>query len=328
MARQKDARLSNDVLTAHRKWLPDRVMRARKGYKVKDGFDSGSAVPRRQLGRELRRLRMEAGLTMEAAAQAIGRSAPTLWRMEKGGSPMRPGDVAGMCRVYGADDRTTEALMALATETRSRGWWRSYHGAIPKWFDTYIGLEQAASELRVYNASEIPGLLQTRPYAETTFHADRPVVSDKEREEKVTLRLKRQALLTRRTPPAPQLDVVLGEAVLLRSLADQTAMAEQLRRILDEGRLPNVTVRVLLLANSLACTPDARFTLLTFPPDRRRQPEPPVAYVESLTGALYLSEPAEIDSYNQVWEAISAAALSEDDSLKMISTQIERYQQQ
>ena len=293
---------------------------------VKDRSDLGSTVPRRQLGRELRRLRMEAGFTVEAAADAIGRSAPTLWRMEKGLVLMRAGDVAGICRVYGADDRTTEALMALAAETKNPGWWRSHNGAIPKWFDTYIGLEAAAGHLRIYNDTAVPGLFQTQRYAEVTGSAIRPVMADGERDEWVMVRLERQKLLTRRKPPAPDVDVILGESVLLRSLPDSEATIEQLQHLLDLGKLPSVSIRVLPLAKSLAATSDARFILLTFPADRRGRTEPPVVYMDSLTGALYLTSSAEIQAYSQVWEAISGAAFSEDMSREMISKQIERYQ--
>ncbi|MGH3450808.1 MAG: helix-turn-helix domain-containing protein, partial [Haloechinothrix sp.] len=288
--------------------------------------DAGSAVPRRQLGRELRRLRMDAGMTVEQAAQAIGRSSPTIWRMEKGGSMMRPGDVAGMCRVYGAEDRTTDALMALAAETKHPGWWRSYHGAIPKWFDTYIGLENAASHIRVYNDSEVTGLLQTRSYADAMFRAVRPMLTISEQEEAMAVRMRRQRLLTRSAPPAPKLEVVMGESVLLRRLPNPSDMAEQLRRLIEVSELPNVSVRVLPFDKSIDCVHDPRFNLLTFPRDRRGHPEPAVVYVECLAGALHLSKPVEIQAYDEMWEAISAAALSEFESLKLISMQIERYE--
>jgi len=263
---------------------------------------------------------------MEAAADAIGRSAPTLWRMEKGGSMMRPGDIAGICRVYGADDRTTDALMALAAETKSAGWWRSYNGAIPRWFDTYIGLENAASHLRIYNGSEIPGLLQTRPYANAMHRGGWPVTAESDRGERVTVRLERQRLLTRKAPQPPRLEVIISESVLLRCLPDPVDMAEQLRKLIDTSELPNVSIRVLPLAKSIDCAPDPRFNLLAFPRDRRGPAEPPVAYVDSLTGALYLTDAAEIEAYERVWAAICAAALSEFESLKLISDHIEGHE--
>src|SRR5690606_8016749 len=188
-------------------------------------------------------------------------------------------------------------------ETKSPGWWRSYNGAIPKWFDTYIGLENAANHIRVYNDTAVPGLLQTQQYAEVTVHAAHPEMSDHERRERVAVRLRRQALLTRPRAQAPRVDFVIGESVLYRGLCHRSMMVEQLKKLTEAARLPNVTIRVLPMAKSLDCAPDARFILLTFPQDRRGQAEPPVVYADSLTGALYLTKPAEIEAYEKVWSA-------------------------
>ncbi len=285
----------------------------------------GSTVPRRQLGRELRKLREEAGLTVSQAAEAVGRSGPTLWRIEKGGSPMRPGDVAGMCLIYGAAPEVTEALIALAKETSSPGWWRSYTGAIPAWFDTFVGLEQAASHLRLYNGEFVPGLLQTERYAEATFRAFRPARSESEIAERVAVRMRRQRILTRAIPKPPRLEVILGEAALLRPPRDASAMAEQLRRLREATELPNVTVRVLPLAASLECAPDGSFHILEFPPNGRPG-EPPTVYNDSLTGSLYLDKPAEVTAYREVWQSISDSALSKADSLDIMKTTTGRYE--
>ena len=292
-----------------------------------DKNSSGSTLPRRQLGRELRKLREEAGLTVAQAAEATGRSSPTIWRIEKGGSPMRPGDVAGMCMIYGAQPEMTEALVALAKETSSPGWWRSHTGAIPKWFDTFIGLEQAASHIRLYTSEFMPGLLQTQKYAEATLRSVRPALSDTEIAEGVAVRMRRQRILTRSVPKPPRLEVILGEAALLRPPQDSSAMAEQLRQLREATELSNVTIRILPFAAGLASPPDAQFQILEFPPERnRRHREPPMVYTDSLTGALYLDKPAEIRAYTEVWKNLTANALSHADSLDMMGSVVGRYQ--
>src|SRR5690606_4324314 len=142
--------------------------------------DSGTTVPRRQLGRELRRLREEAGIQVSAAAQALEWSGPKLWRIERGLTSMRSLDVEQMCRLYGADDRTTEALTSLAKATKDRGWWHAYGDVIPRWFELYVGLEAAASGLRAYEPELIPGLLQTPGYAREVIRAAQPKLPDEE----------------------------------------------------------------------------------------------------------------------------------------------------
>ncbi|HEX6077067.1 MAG TPA: helix-turn-helix transcriptional regulator [Micromonosporaceae bacterium] len=293
---------------------------------VKGRDSSGSTVPRRQLGRELRRLREEAGLTVAQAAEAVGRSAPTLWRIEKGGSPMRPGDVAGMCLIYGASREMTEALVALSKETGDAGWWRSYNGAIPAWFDTFVGLEQAANRIRIFSSEFIPGLLQTERYAEATLSAFRPALDDAEIADRVAVRMQRQRILTRRTPKPPQLEVILGEAALLRAPKDRPAMAHQLRRLREATESRNITIRILPFAVALECVSEERFHILEFQPERNgRHREPSVVYTDNLTGALYLEKPTEVAAYLEVWQNIADHALSHADSLDLVTSTMRRY---
>jgi Domain of unknown function (DUF5753) len=62
-----------------------------------------------------------------------------------------------------------EALLTLAHQSRERGWWQQYGEAVPEWFQTYVGLEAAASASSTYQAEYVPGLLQTEAYA-TAVH--------------------------------------------------------------------------------------------------------------------------------------------------------------
>jgi transcriptional regulator with XRE-family HTH domain len=127
--------------------------------------EAGSTVPRRQLGRYLRDLRVQAGITARAAARQLERSDPTLWRIENGHVASRSLDVEQMCRLYGASPEFTTALMALAKETRARGWWQAYGDVVPDYLDLYVGLEAAANRIDWYQSELVPGLLQTEGYA-------------------------------------------------------------------------------------------------------------------------------------------------------------------
>ncbi|MGH3912269.1 MAG: helix-turn-helix domain-containing protein [Pseudonocardiaceae bacterium] len=122
---------------------------------------TGSTVPRRQLGRYLRDLRKGSRLTALTAATQLEWTEAKIWRIETGRTGMRSLDVEAMCKLYGAPPELTTALMALAKETKARGWWHAYGDVIPEGFDLYIGLEEVASHLAWYEAELVPGLLQT-----------------------------------------------------------------------------------------------------------------------------------------------------------------------
>src|SRR6266404_2627552 len=141
---------------------------------------AGSTVPRRQLGRYLRDLRSAAGLTVRAAARELERSEPTIWRIESGLTSTRSVEVRVMCELYGATEDMTKALMALAKETKARGWWQAYGDVVPEWLDLYIGLEAAANRISWYESDLVPGLFQTEDYARALLRDDLP---DREEDE-------------------------------------------------------------------------------------------------------------------------------------------------
>ncbi|MEV5818857.1 helix-turn-helix transcriptional regulator [Micromonospora haikouensis] len=281
--------------------------------------DMGSTVPRRRLGRALRDLRTEAGITLDAAAEALEYSRQKVWRIESGLGSARSVDVRAMGELYRAKNELTRALVALAGETKAKGWWHAYGDAIPDWFELYVGLESAASRLRFYKNSLVPGILQSRDYALGIYRIDQPEMSEDDRERAVELRLQRQSLLTRRLPKAPQVEVVLCESVLLRPVDNSATMADQLRLLLQLGEQPNVSIRVLpLIAGPHHGAVGGEFVLLDFPLGNRSTPDPSVVYSESWTGALYLDRPGEFAAYEKVWSSLLTLALDEEQSRQLI----------
>jgi transcriptional regulator with XRE-family HTH domain len=282
--------------------------------------DIGSTVPRRQLGRLLRQFRTEAGVTLDAAAEALEYSRQKIWRIECGLGAVRVLDVKAMCELYNVSAEMTEAMRGLAAETKSKGWWHAYGDAVPSWFELYVGLESAAGHLREYGETLIPGLLQTRTYALGLYQPGSRL-SVEERERAVEVRLQRQALLTRRLPQPPRLDAMLSEAVLRRTVGGRGVMTDQLNRLLEASELPNVSVRVVpLAAGPHPGAVAGSFVILDFPFSKggRAAPEPSVVYSESLTGALYLDKPDELRAYENAWKGLDALALGEAESRDMI----------
>lgn len=285
---------------------------------MRDGV-TGSTVPRRQLGRYLRELRMQARMTVRLTAEALEWSEAKIWRIETGQTSMRSLDVEQMCKVYGAPAETTEALMALAKETKSKGWWLSYSDVINEGFDIYIGLEEAANRLKWYETELVPGLLQIEDYARTLIQADNPGMDAAEIERRVSLRIARQALLTRPTKP-PELRVVLNESILRRPVGGPKVMSAQLAKLAEVSELPNVTVRVMpFVVGMHAGIMSGPFVILEFPVNGNGTPtEPPTVYVDGFTGALFLDKRHEIARYDGAFQDIWLAALDEAASRQAI----------
>jgi len=281
---------------------------------------TGSTVPRRQLGRYLRDLRNGQRLTVRAAAERLEWSEAKIWRIETGQVGLRSLDVEAMCRIYGAAPDLTEALMGLAKETKAKGWWHSYGDVIPEGFDVYIGLEEAAASFSWYESELIPGLLQTEDYARAVIAADKPAVEDEEIDRRVHVRIARQALLTRVTA-APELRIVLNEAIVRRPVGGTEVMSGQLRRLLDASGLPNVALRIISFSAGLHLgIISGPFVILRFPLNGDgRASEPPTVYVDGFTGDLYLDKPNEIKRYDEAFGAIWSVALDEKASQELLS---------
>ena len=270
----------------------------------------------------MRQLREQAGISLMAAAQELEFSRARMYRIENGEVPVRKHDVIAMCTVYGASSRMTEVLIGLAQESKAKGWWHAYGDVVPAWFELYVGMEQAACRLRSFAPSVIPGLLQTREYAESVF---RGWIGDDDAavDNAVAVRLERQSLLSRNRPAAPRLDVILDEGVLRRAIADPAGMRKQLAHLVDIATRPNVSVRVIpFAAGPHKAASSGQFTVLEFPAVGAASPEPTTIYCESLTGALYLDKLAEVEAYESIWVALEAIALSQADSDDLIGAVI------
>ncbi|MDI6103495.1 helix-turn-helix transcriptional regulator [Actinoplanes sp. NEAU-A12] len=285
--------------------------------------ETGSTVPRRQVGRLLRQLREQAGISLMAAASELEFSRARMYRIENGEVPVRKHDVIAMCGVYTAPAHMTEVLIGLAAESKAKGWWHAYGDVVPAWFELYVGMEQAASRLRSFAPSVIPGLLQTREYAEAVFRGwhgdDAEAVANA-----VAVRLERQSLLSRRLPEAPRLDVIVDEGVLRRAIPDTLGMQKQLAHLVNVSTRPNVGVRVIpFAAGPHKAVGSGQFTVLEFPAVGTASPEPTTIYCESLTGALYLDKLAEVETYESIWGELEVNALNQADSDDLIRTIIE-----
>ncbi|WP_204000470.1 helix-turn-helix domain-containing protein [Micromonospora lutea] len=287
---------------------------------------------RRQIGRKFESLRKAAGLTMEQAAERLDRARATLHRIENGAEHVRyrQADVQQMLDLYGASAEDSEVLLAMTAATReNKNWWHDYIGSgLPRWFQLYIGLEDAASNIRQYEAELVPGLFQTRAYTEQLLKLPNGAINagdDEEQQRAIQLRIERQALLTRFS--APRLSVIINEAVVRRPVGNAKIMAEQLHQVLKAAELPNVTVRVLEFSAGLHAGMTAgSFSILDFPRDSKgREIEPPVAYLEAATGAIYLDKPHETAVYDSIWADMTRRVLNESHSKSLIQQVAEEY---
>jgi len=264
---------------------------------------AGPTVQRLVLGGHLRRLREEAGMTTERAALSIRGSHSKISRMEHGRVGFKERDIADLLTLYGvgAGDDEREALLTLAREANTPGWWQAYADILPHWVEPYFGLEAAASVIREYELQFVPGLLQTEDYARAVARLGN-VATEEEVARRATARISRQEILRRDNPP--KLWAVLDEGALRRVIGGPEVMRAQLRYLIEMCDHPAVTLQILPFSAGPHRAMGGPFTILRFTePDLRD-----VVFIEQLTSALYLDKPTEVDAYLAVIEEVCLQA--------------------
>jgi transcriptional regulator with XRE-family HTH domain len=274
-----------------------------------------ASARRRRLGAELRRLREDAGVTVERVAEKLECSHSKVSRIENGQVSASPRDVRDMLELYRVDHDKREALVQIARDTRRPGWWQQY-GDVPGGIPAYAGMEVAATSIDMYMALVVPGLLQTEAYASTVIRAVAPDLPAAEVGRRVELRMRRQAGLQGET--APRLRVLLDESVLRRPVGGAEVMRPQLRKLLAVTELPTVTLQILPLATGAHAGIDGSFEVCGFP-----AAEPDVVVLESAVDALYLESLDGLRRYRQLFELLRGSASSPEGSRRLLAELLE-----
>ncbi|MFJ4837714.1 helix-turn-helix domain-containing protein [Streptomyces sp. NPDC088746] len=269
-------------------------------------------VRKRRLGAELRRLRIDSGLTGGQVARRLLISQPKISRLENGHCAISPRDVRDLCAVYGVtDQQVLDSLMRMAEESAQRGWWNTY-GDIP--YSIYIGLETDAASIRCFAPMVIPGLLQTPAYAQTVIEETIPLLTTEQVSNRLKVRLRRQHRIYDLTDPL-RLEVILDESTLRRVVGSPSLMREQLEHLNALSTEPHITVQVL--PHSAGALPGTarQFSILSF----EDNPRAGVVYLEGSTSDLFLEKRSDLEHYAHMYAHLQAQALSSESTRQFIS---------
>ncbi|PKV85935.1 helix-turn-helix transcriptional regulator [Streptomyces sp. TLI_146] len=271
----------------------------------------GPTTRRRQLGADLRRLRERKGLTLEEAGTLVEISKATLSRYETKEGAVKWPTVDALCREYGATEEERLALVELAKGARIQGWWRSLADPIPESMNLMLTLEDEVVREDHYACMYVPGLLQTRAYAEAVHRASEMRCTEQEIVHMVDIRMKRQELLTREEPP--HIWAVIDEAVLRRLVGGREVMREQLLHLRSQAEQRQVTVQILPFASGAHAAAVGSFVILGGP-----TPELDVVYVDIIGGGLFMEKPEELARYKLAFEYLRAQALDIEASAALL----------
>jgi transcriptional regulator with XRE-family HTH domain len=262
-------------------------------------------VRQRQLGMRLRAIRAQKSLSVEAVAAELECSPSKISRMETASRRPNPRDIRDLCKFYGLDEATSQELVDLAREAKEPGWWRQYADV---GLDPYIGLEQDASAITSFAALYVPALLQTGDYAEAIIKGIAPRMDSAVLKDRVEVRLRRQQLLDRGSPPPYR--VLIDEAVLHRPTGGAEVMVAQIDKILELTGEGKATAQIVPFAAGAIASQDSNFVLLEFGESGLSS----VVFIESLINNQILEKPADVDRYREAIDHLRDSALTPRES--------------
>jgi transcriptional regulator with XRE-family HTH domain len=270
-------------------------------------------VARRRLRAELRRARLDVGLTQEQVAAAMDWSLSKLIRIENGTVGISMNDLKAILAHYKiTDEGRTAELIALSRAARERSWWNAYREMSPRLVQL-IEYESASFIIRNFQPMLIPGLLQTKEYATTSIRSLRPEASAQDVSTAVDLRMKRQQLLQQ--PEMPLMFFIVDEAAVRRLVGGQEAMRRQIQRLLDESDKPTVTIEVVPFSAGAHPGMQGPFMLFEFPDAE----DDDALYLEGPKESKWnRDDPEEISSFRERFEVLRELSLGPQGSVDLL----------
>jgi transcriptional regulator with XRE-family HTH domain len=188
-------------------------------------------VRRRLLGTALREYRESLGFNLDEAARILECDRSKVSRIETGERGIRPKELRELLTEYGVPVTEQEALLAVSHRGRESGWWLDYRDVLSAAAQDYVIMEIAATEILLYEPTQVPDLLQTPDYIRAVAAADARYASGDQRAHAMEVKLNRQRIVV--AGRAPGLDVVITEGALRQAVGPARVMREQLGRLAD-----------------------------------------------------------------------------------------------
>lgn len=267
---------------------------------------------RRQLGRKLRLLRLEATKKPEEVADYLGVKRPTVTRIEQGKQAILPRNVRLMCQLYDVGAPLVDHLVRLAEESGEKGWWTVYSDIMPDWFEDYVGMESDAEEIYSYETLWQPGPIQRPEYVAALAAARLNFEPALDVEKFVRFRAERQQHLM----GGPRMHFVVNEAAFRLVVGGHDVMARQIAHVREAVEKGFVSLQLLEFAAGGHAAMAGPFSMLRFSEDDGMN----VVYLEHDRGASYLERPTDLEYYGRLFEKISSAALSVESSLDRLAS--------
>ena len=268
---------------------------------------TNALAARRDIGIRLRSLRLRAGLTGKDLADLLGCHPAKISRIENGTAAANVADVRKWCVNCSAEDEISDLTAAVVAADQAYAAWRSEQRSGLLRIQTLAdGLYAKTSQVRAYESRVVPSLLQTEAYAETILSSlqARRGSPDDAREAAAHRYGLRRFLHGDGT-----FAYIVEESVLRSRIAPAEVMQRQLELLIEDSRLPRVSIGIVPLNSERAQWPTESFYLY----------DADLLKVPLVSGRWTATEPGDLSEYVTVFEALSASAVFGDEARDIIS---------
>jgi transcriptional regulator with XRE-family HTH domain len=263
-----------------------------------------------KLGATLADWRRRANCNTKEAAARLDCTHQKIGHIETGRNKISAPELRDLCVFYGVPDDSAAEMEEMRLAAAAPRWWSTFR--LPRWLDTFVGLEDGATTAREAQLELIPGLLQIPEYV-TALQTVRTLPLDQVAVERAAAaRIERQKRLI--APAGPlQFEAVVSEAALRRALGNPAAGPKQIAHLIDMGSRDNVDVRIIPFSRGLHASMSGSFSLLAF------DDAPEIGYQEYAFGGHIIDEREVVERMHKIWDELRAQALGADESLRFLA---------
>jgi transcriptional regulator with XRE-family HTH domain len=272
---------------------------------------------RRRLRTELLTARTKKGLTQQQVAEAMDWSLSKMNRIEQAKTGISINDLRALLSLYDITNKVqTEQLIGMARQAKQSPWWpRRFSEVASKELLELINYESAASAIRQFETSFVPGILQTEDYASAVLRVFHGEDSAPERVDAlVDLRTRRRDLLS--SDNAPKFSFLLDESVIHRLVGSPSVMGEQLESLVKVAELPNIILQIVPFSAGLHPGMKGPFEVVEFDD----APDENIVFIERPGGSLISDDSKTVESYLEDFRRIAGKSLAPADSAERLRT--------
>ncbi|GAA2432070.1 helix-turn-helix transcriptional regulator [Actinomadura vinacea] len=269
---------------------------------------------REALGLRLRELRQDSRLAQRRLAEQADWHESKVSKIEHGKQTPSEDDIRVWCRLVHAEDHIPDLIATIRNISSAyMEWRREWRAGAGRRQQTIAAQEAETTLFRVFEPVVIPGLLQTRDYAEARFRDNIAFHgTGGDVDTAVQARMDRQDVL-RRGDRDRRFHMVICEVALTIGLAGDDVLIAQLERLLTLSILPRLSLGIIPTRARLRRAPSHGFWIF----DNR------LVLVDTAAAELAITQPREIAVYGQEFDWLASSAVYGSAARDLISGAIQ-----